>query len=179
MSRLRFYMLVFAVLVSLPLAFVARRTYAALDQEARAQMRFFAEQLLDAVEADLSELVRREENRAVDEYQSTLIQDGAAVPSPLARIPAESFVLGYFQNNPDGSFQTPLAADLAQASDPVAERLRRLQSANTRFNRRKQVSPPPAPVAVDAPKAETAPQETQSAFADRFIRAPENKKAKS
>jgi len=58
-------MIVFAVLVSLPLAFVAWRTDAALDREAEAQMRFFAGQLLDAIEAELGDLVRREENRAV------------------------------------------------------------------------------------------------------------------
>lgn len=178
MNRLRLYMIVFAVLVSLPLAFVVWRADAALDREARAQMRFFADQLLDDIEAELGELVRREENRVVDEYQPAPAQDGAATPSPLAGLPAEGFILGYFQNNPDGSFQTPLAADPAQDAEAAAERLRRLQAANTRFNQRKQGAPPPAPAADAAPKAEAAPQETQAAFADRFIRPAERKKAR-
>ncbi len=63
------------------------------------------------------------------------------------------------------------------AADPAAERLRRLQSANTRFNQRKQGAPPP--VANEAPKAEAPPPGAQAAFADRFIRAPETKKARS
>jgi hypothetical protein len=108
LNHLRLYMIVFGVLVSLPLAFVAWRTYGALDREAQAQVRFFSERLLDEIEAELADLVRREEDRAVDEYRHTLVQDGGTIPSPLARTPAESFILGYFQNNPDGSFQTPM-----------------------------------------------------------------------
>ena len=66
MRKLRLYMIVFCLLVSLPLAFVAWRTYITLNREARSQVRFFAGQLLDEIETELSELVRREENRAVD-----------------------------------------------------------------------------------------------------------------
>jgi signal transduction histidine kinase len=179
LSKLRFYMIVFAVLVSLPVAFVAWRTDAALDREARAQMRFFAEQLLDAIEAELSDMVRREENRAVDEYQPVLMHGGAASPSPLAKPPEDGFILGYFQNNPDGSFQTPLAADSAQAPVAAAERVRRLQSVNARFNQRKHGAPPPAPATVEAPKREATPPEAQTAFADRFIRPSPRQKTKS
>jgi hypothetical protein len=59
------------------LVFVAWRTYGALDRETQAQVRFFAERLLDEIEAELADLVRREENRAVDEYRFTLVQGAA------------------------------------------------------------------------------------------------------
>ncbi len=179
MKKLRFYMIVFAVLVSLPLAFVAWRTYAALDREAEAQMRFFAERLLDEIEAELGDLVRREENRAVDEYRHSLVHDGKTVPSPLAGPPAESFIAGYFQNNPDGSFQTPLAEDPQAAPVEFDERVRRLQAANAIFNRRKHGAQPPPPAPAGAPKAEQTAEKAQTSFADRFIKTPERSKAKS
>ena len=100
MKRLRLYMIIFCALVSLPLAFVAWRTYGALDREVQAQVRFFSERLLDEIEAELADLVRREENRAVDEYGHTRVQEIGTTLSPLARLPDQAFILGYFQNNP-------------------------------------------------------------------------------
>ena len=179
MKKLRFYMIVFAVLVSLPLAFVAWRTYAALDREAGAQMRFFAERLLDQIEAELGDLVRREENRPVDEYRHTLVYDGAPVPSPLAGVPAEGFIAGYFQNNPDGSFQTPLVEDPQVAPAEFDERVRRLQAVNAIFNRRKHGAQPPPPAPAEAQEVVQGAEKVQSSFADRFIRTPEHRKTKA
>lgn len=179
MKRLRLYMIIFCVLVSLPLAFVAWRTYGALDRETQAQVRFFAERLLDEIEAELADLVRREENRAVDEYRYSLVQEGGKVQSPLARLPVETFVLGYFQNNPDGSFQTPLVKEGEMVPDSLAERVDQLQAVNTIFNQRKFVAqlPPPVPLKVEQP-AELEKKE-QSSFADRFLRTSERRKAKT
>ena len=179
MKRLRLYMISFCVLVSLPLAFVAWRTYGALDRETQAQVRFFAERLLDETEAELADLVRREENRAVDEYRHTLVQESGTTLSPLARLPVETFILGYFQNNPDGSFQTPLVKEDQEVSAGLTERVNRLRAINTIFNRRKFVAqlPSPAPLKVQEPAAMA--KEEQSSFADRFLRTSERKKAKS
>jgi signal transduction histidine kinase len=179
LKRLRLNMIVFCVLVSLPLAFVAWRTYGALDRETQAQVRFFAERLLDEIEAELTDLVRREENRAVDEYRFTLAREGGKVQSPLARLPVETFVLGYFQNNPDGSFQTPLVKAGEMVPAGLAERVDQLQAVNTIFNQRKFVvqSSPPAPLDVEQP-AEPEKKE-QSSFADRFLRTSERRKAKT
>ena len=179
MKKLRLYMIVFCVLVSMPLAFVAWRTYGALDGEAQSQVRFFAERLMDEIEAELSDLVRREENRAVDEYGQTLAQDGGSVPSPLAAVPAEGFILGYFQNNPDGSFQTPLAVDPRAKTGTIAQRVRQLQAVNTIFNRRKRAAPVPAPVRAEVKKAAVAEKKEQFSFADRFIKTPEQKKTRT
>ncbi len=178
MKKLRLYMILFVVLVSLPLAFVAWRTYGGLDREVQAQVRFFAERLLDEIENELSELVRREESRAVDEYRHDMVQDGGTRPSPLARVPSENFIQGYFQNNPDGSFQTPLAAEGQHLPDVIAERVVQLQSANTIFNQRKRIArmPVAAPAEVQKPVM-TAKKESPS-FADRFLRSSERKKSK-
>ena len=179
MKRLRIYMLVFCVLVSLPLAFVAWRTFGALDREARAQVRFFSEQLLDDIETELAELVRREESRAVDEYRHVMVQQGRAVPSPLAAVPNETFILGYFQNNPDGSFQTPLVDDSEGLADNGGARVRQLELINTIFNRRKLVAQLPAKVPDRTRKPTVTAKKEQPSFADRFLKSSERKKAKS
>ncbi len=179
MKRLRLYMIIFCVLVSLPLAFVAWRTYGALDREARAQVRFFSERLLDEIETELTDLVRREENRAVDEYRFVLVQESGRVPSPLARIPAETFILGYFQNNPDGSFQTPLVEAVEGMPAGVAERVRQLQTINTIFNQRKFIAQVTAPAPRKVQKQAVVAKKEQSSFADRYLKKPERKKTKN
>ena len=145
MKRLRLYMIIFCTLVSLPLAFVAWRTFGALDREVQAQVSFFSERLLDEIEAELADLVRSEEDRAVDEYRHTLVQGGGKIPSPLARLPDQAFILGYFQNNPDGSFQTPLVEEGEELPAGLIERVKQLQAINTVFNQRKFVAQLPAP----------------------------------
>jgi len=179
LNHLRLYMIVFGVLVSLPLAFVAWRTYGALDREAQAQVRFFSERLLDEIEAELADLVRREEDRAVDEYRHTLVQGGGTIPSPLARTPAENFILGYFQNNPDGSFQTPLAEDGTPMPDGIADRVRQLRVINTIFNQRKFVARVSAPAPVKVQEQTVIAKKEQSAFADRYLKSSERRKTKN
>ena len=181
MRNLRLYMIVFCVLVSLPMAFVAWRTYGALDREARAQVRFFADQLLDDVEAELGEIVRREENRAVDEYRPTRVEGGGLTRSPLADLPKDVYILGYFQNNPDGTFQTPLVDDAGQVPDAIRQRVHQLESINTIFNRRKLVARIPQPTIEPAKtrKKTKVAQKQAPSFADRFLRTDERKKSQS
>jgi len=179
LRKLRLYMIVFCLLVSLPLAFVAWRTYITLNRETRSQVRFFAGQLMDEIEAELSELVRREENRAVDEYSHTLVQEGRRVTSPLAGIPEEKFILGYFQNNPDGTFQTPLAEDSGKVADAYDQRVRQLEAINSVFNRRKFIARAPRPEPSEEKKQKTVAKKESSAFADRFIKAPVRGKSKT
>jgi len=179
LRKLRLYMIVFCLLVSLPLAFVAWRTYITLNREARSQVRFFAGQLMDEIEVELSELVRREENRAVDEYSHTLVQEGRRVTSPLASIPEEKFILGYFQNNPDGTFQTPLAEDSGKVADAYDQRVRQLEAINSVFNRRKFIARAPRPEPSEEKKQKTVAKKESSAFADRFIKAPVRGKSKT
>ncbi len=179
MKKLRLYMITFCVLLTLPLAFVAWRTYGALDREAQAQVRFFSERLLDEIEAELADLVRREENRAVDEYRHTMVQESGNIRSPLARVPVETFILGYFQNNPDGSFQTPLVKDTVGMPAGLAGRVQQLQAINSIFNQRKLVARLPVPAPLKIPKPATIVKKEQSSFADRFLKTSERRKTKS
>jgi signal transduction histidine kinase len=175
MKRLRRYIMIFCLAISIPLAFVILRTAESLGREETAQLGFFAEALFDGMERELAELVQREENRAVDEYHHTVIVSGNAPQrSPLAEPPAHAYILGYLQNNPDGSFQTPLAADLARV--PAAQRalVSELQAVNQVFNRKKYYVPrgvaPPTAASTAAPEKKKA---EPTGFADRFLsRAP-------
>ncbi|WP_419663897.1 two component system sensor histidine kinase [Desulfosarcina variabilis str. Montpellier] len=179
MKKLRLTMIVFVVLISLPLAVVVWRTFGALDREARSQVRFFAEQLLDEIEAELSHLVRQEEDRAVDEYRHTMVQSQGTVVSPLARLPDQSYILGYFQNNPDGSFQTPLVEDGQSVPFALAQRFSQLKTFNQYFNQRKRDVQDP--LTLDTVTSTTALPEKKASsdFKERFLKSTERKKSKT
>lgn len=138
MKRLKLLILGFCLAVSVPLAYVARQTYQSLALEESAKLRFFSQTLFDEMEDRLAELVQREESRAVDEYHHTLADgDRGMRLSPLARSPEARYILGYLQNNPDGSFQTPLTADLNRVPREQRRVIDRLRSINSVFNRKK------------------------------------------
>ena len=88
MKRLKILILLFFVAISIPLAFVLWRTYTGLEQEERSQLAFFSETLFDQIEAELSALVREEENRAVDEYQYFLAHSPDYQQAPQQAIPS-------------------------------------------------------------------------------------------
>jgi signal transduction histidine kinase len=138
MTRLKTLFTLFCLVISIPLAFVVWQSYRGVAREERSQLRFFSETLFDDMQTDLSKLVQREENRAVDEYHHTLAGAGRSKQlSPLAKPPRETYIVGYLQNNPDGSFQSPLVADMGRV--PVARReiVQQLKQINTIFNRKK------------------------------------------
>ena len=138
MKRLKRLILLFCVGISIPLAYVIWHTYQGLAQEERSQLRFFSEALFDEMESEMSDLVQREENRAVDEYHHTLAQDtGSPRKSPLSQPPTEKYILGYLQNNPDGSFQTPLIPDPGDVPAALRPIISQLREANAVFNRKK------------------------------------------
>lgn len=155
MKRFGWRLILFALALSVPLAFFVVRTYTGMAREEEARLRYFAETLLDNMERELAMFVRQEEARPVDAYVPT-----AANP---ARAEAP-FVVGYLQNNPDGSLQIPAPAD-----GPEAERLR---AVNTLFNRKREAAPPPPP--LPAPRPEPSPKKSAPTasldFADRFLR---------
>ncbi len=141
MKRLKRLILIFCVSVSVPLAYFVWQTYRGLEQEEAATLQFFANTLFDEIELALEALVQREEARAIDEYNffmssSGRYRDGTDKNrSPLSRLPAENYILGYFQNNPDGSFQTPLAQSGQAVDTDFMEAVIQLETANRKFNR--------------------------------------------
>ncbi len=178
MKHLRAIIVAFAMTLALLLALVVWRAYSGLEQEEIARLQYFAQAIVDGMEFDLAELVVREENRAVDEYNYTFTPPGSddrpQIRSPLSRPPQETFILGHLQNNPDGSFETPLTPDLRQVDPAVRDRVKQLEDINRVFNRRKTTGrvrrPRTRPPATTITAVEKQKKET--GFADRFV-APE------
>jgi signal transduction histidine kinase len=180
MKRLKLYLLFFCLALCLPLSYVIWRTYAGVAQEELGQLRFFAETRLDEMEQELAELVRREEGRSVEEYGHTLAPSGqAAQPSPLADEPRETFILGYLQNNPDGSLQTPLVADVRQVPASRRVMVGQLQEVNRIFNQKKYALPPSAEPEPPVPILTKKEAPSKKSFADRYLAPTESKTAKS
>ena len=175
MKHLGRLILVFCLALSVPLAYFVRHTYRSLEQEEAAQLRYFAETLFDEMERELAMLVRQEEERAVDEYNFFYQPAETPVRSPLSRPPDASYILGYFQNNPDGSFQTPLAERGKTVESEYDSLVGQLQVVNRIFNQKRSAAdvfevqpmiPPPQP----AP-----PLEETAGFADRYLRTAKSK----
>ncbi|GBC59990.1 hypothetical protein DENIS_0932 [Desulfonema ishimotonii] len=173
MKRLRILLLIFCLSLSVPLAYFVRHTYRSLDQEETAQLRYFAETLFDEMERELAVMVRKEENRAIDEYNFYYAPDGheaATTRSPLSWPPHQAYILGYLQNNPDGSFQTPLRNTEKGDSEERPAVAAQLEAVNRIFNRKRTLSPevyeiqPLTPVPV---KQKT--EKKEPGFADRFL----------
>lgn len=181
MKRLKTLFTIFCLVISIPLAFVIWQTYRGVAREERSQLRFFSETLFDDMQAVLSKLVQREENRAVDEYHHTFAGTGhRQLLSPLAEPPLENYIVGYLQNNPDGSFQTPLVADMGRVPDERRAIVEQLKTINTIFNRKKFALSKRQPPAVVA-EAETKQEVRKAAkddFADRYVVRPKKKVSK-
>jgi signal transduction histidine kinase len=131
------------VALCVPLAFFVLRTYRGLEQEEAATLHYFAETFFDEMEQSLAALVQREEGRAIDEYNYHL---SSSVPakgvsgknrSPLSDPPGEAFIIGYFQNNPDGSFQTPVVERNKPIEPGRRDLVNQLEDANLVFNRKR------------------------------------------
>lgn len=92
---------------------------AAAERELAHQV--LADRAFDAMEAELSELVAREEARSFLQYRRAYTPEGliggagARVRSPLADPPADRAVIGYFQVEPDGTLTTPLQPEPGEA----------------------------------------------------------------
>jgi signal transduction histidine kinase len=178
MKHLKLLIVLFALATALPMGFVVARTYQGISQEETARMRFFAETLFDTIESELAGRVEIEENRPVDAYHHTETlpadQGGSQRISPLASPPEAPYILGYLQNNPDGSFQAPIVADPQKIPPGVQKIVQQLDAINHQFNRKKKAIPLARPTAPDATaprkKAELPKEaEEKSSFAGKFL----------
>ncbi len=159
MKRLQLLMIVFCLALSIPLGYFLYGTFRSLEQEEEEELRYFAGTLFDEIGRDLASLVREEEGRSVDAYGETL-KDPARKP----------FILGYLQNNPDGSLQIAALDPAAGGkANGTREELARI---NALFNRKRTSLPRsleiPASVAVAARKEDQRKQKQQS-LADRYL----------
>ncbi|MEE4242327.1 MAG: HAMP domain-containing sensor histidine kinase [Desulfopila sp.] len=178
MNRLKLLIVIFLLTTSLPLTFVIFQSYSGLQQEEMAQLRFFSTALFNQIEQELADLIQTEEVRGVDEYQHFLIRAGdreqqAPRLSPLAESEIPAYILGYLQNNPDGSMQTPLVSDLENIPEKKKEIIARLKNANETFNKRKLKILEPRENRSPALQEAVAQKEEEPDFAERFLKQKE------
>ena len=181
MKRLRVLILVFCIALSIPLAYFVLRTYWSLEQEEIGELRYFAVTLFDQMEEELATLIVEEESRPIDHYTYTHIPShetggpGSVGRSPLSQPPRRPYILGYMQNNPDGSFQTPMARDdeLAPLYRPSV--VAQLSEINKIFNLKRTSVPETAeaqPVEMTAERQKEKPP----IFAERYLDLSRSKK---
>ncbi len=184
MKKLKVLILIFSLALCIPLGFFVFKTYRGLEQEEAATLRYFAETLFDEMEQALAVLVQTEEGRAIDEFNYHVFPSGgrrsAGEPqlSPLSQRPRENYIRGYFQNNPDGSFQTPLVESGGPTPPEYAGLISELKAANEIFNRKRVVvtdSVKPRPAEVVAEKE--LKQET--GLADRYLDLSRSQRSKA
>ena len=174
MKKLKLLILIFSVALCIPLAYFVFKTYRGLEQEEVATLSYFATTLFDEMEQMLAEMVQIEESRAIDEYNFIMTpavrqnDSDKTLPSPLSQPSGKRYVLGHFQNNPDGSFQTPLVKSGARTPSDRLEIVAELKRANEIFNRKRvtdtdTVQPRPAEV-VPVKKARQ-----KAGLADKYL----------
>lgn len=180
MKRLRLLIVIFCVALSVPLAYLVLRTYRSLEQEEAAELRFFAETLFDEMEKELSALILKEEGRAIDEYRHNIIQSGQGPgsqemsPSPLSQPPRKTYILGYLQNNPDGSFHSPLVESEEKAPRALVAQL---EDVNRVFNKKRTSAPERVETEPVEIPAKIEKEETQS-FAGKYLDLSRSRKQK-
>ncbi len=171
MKSLRRLILIFAVGLALPLGYLGVQAYRSLEAEEAATFGFFAEALFDAMQASAADLIRREEARPVDAY-------GGPAAAALAGLPAEDYIRGYFQNDPDGSFQTPHRADGPAAAQELRTRRAELEAANRVFNRKRaEGTDRLRPEAAEEPREDKGGEPPR--FAEKYLDLSRSQRAKS
>ena len=184
MKKLKLLILIFSLALCMPLGFFVFKTYRGLEQEEAATLRYFAETLFDEMEQALTVLVQTEEGRAIDEFNYHVFPSGgrrgAGEPqlSPLSQKPLENYILGYFQNNPDGSLQTPLVESGRPIPPEYANLISELKAANEIFNRKRvvvtdRVKPRPAEVVAEKERKQ------ETGLADRYLDLSRSQRSKA
>ena len=174
MKRLKILILVFCLALSIPLAYFVLRTYWSLEQEEIGELRYFAETLFDQMEEDLASLIVEEEGRPIDHYTYTYSPSnqapgsGNVTRSPLSQPPKQRYILGYMQNNPDGSFQTPLARDDQTSAYYHPPVLAQLKEVNKIFNLKRTRVPESVEVKPGEVMAKKQ-REKPPTFADKYL----------
>jgi len=184
MKRLKIFILLFGLALTVPVTYFVYHSYQGLENEELEELRFFSETLFDRMEDELEEIVRREESRAIDEYSSSLGEDKDSgngfvqtdgTSSPLSETPQQPYILGYFQNSPDGSLQSPLHLGRIQSEDQKNESLTELKRLNSLFNRKRTSVSLPEPVSKTVP-AKAQKKKKEYGLGAKYLRTDRLKK---
>ncbi len=143
MKKITALIFLFFLAVSIPLGYLVIRSYTSLKQEEIDKLRYFANTLFEGIEEELAFVVMREERRAIDEYNNSMVKmvnhqaaSGKNPVSAQSKFPQEPYILAYLQNNPDGSFQTPVTGTDKISDSKQADFLVMLKKINDQLNSR-------------------------------------------
>lgn len=134
-SRARLSLLLAGVLLLAGLGLLLRGALAAVEREQLLRREALAARVFDELEATLAGFVANEQARPFVQWRREWLGAGAPelTRSPLASLPEQPFVLGYFQIEPDGSFASPLLPgpnEPAVLDDPTLARAAQLRALN-------------------------------------------------
>ncbi len=185
MKKLKILILFFCVALSIPLAYFILRTHRSLDQDEVAALRYFADTLFNQMEVELAALVVKEEGRAIDEYNYFYSlkgqgdKDTGINTSPLSNPSKKQYILGYFQNNPDGSFQTPVTKSIDEVPEDRALLVNKLNDANKVYNLKRTSLPEKYDIKKVEIRPEPAKKNNVASFADKYLELPKARKRKA
>ncbi|MFT7562115.1 MAG: two-component system phosphate regulon sensor histidine kinase PhoR [Flavobacteriales bacterium] len=129
-SRLRWYLVVFAAVLSIPLGILAQHSYEQFQTASLYMIRWSAEHTRKQINAQIRSYLKAEESRPFDDYQflkvttSPWSDANGVMLSPLAKNPEGADlpgIIGYFQIDDLGCFSCPLlpVTDVEGVSDEV------------------------------------------------------------
>jgi len=182
MKHLKLFICLFFLLLTFPVGYFVLQTHNGLAREEIARLRFFGETIFDEIEDELMRVVHDEESRFVDEYNHDFLPPGpqetnqGSNSSPLSKEPQQEYILGYFQNNPDGSFHTPLTAKDQHVPDNLVPVVDELQNINAAFNRRRAETTEPSTRMVQK-KIEKKAVPRQTGFEEAYLDRSQKKTA--
>jgi two-component system, OmpR family, phosphate regulon sensor histidine kinase PhoR len=125
-------LLIFLAVLAIPFAFLIRHIYSQLQAQAFTQHRELAQKLQQEIRQNLSDLISIEEHRPFKHYsfisisESSLVDTHRITFSPLSELLPEKEIpgmVGYFQINPNGTFQSPLLPIEDPLSTSLEERV--------------------------------------------------------
>ncbi len=181
MKRLKILIFIFCLALSIPLAYLVLLTYHSLEQEEMAELQYFADTMFDEMEKALTVLILREEKRAVDEYDFYYTPpenyNPELDPPSLSQTPDEDYILGYFQNNPDGAFQTPLVRDIHAVAPQHRDVVAALTNINNAFNR-KRTDAADTHERPAAPRVQEVQEEKGTSLAANYLKLEQSEKPK-
>ena len=116
MRRIRLVFVLLAALLLVPMGLLVQRALESLALERQVSHRAVAERLLDEMERELSRILRAEEERPFAHYRFDDFADGAS-GSGGGAVASRPYVVGYFQIDPDGRFNSQPSADAPGGSE--------------------------------------------------------------
>ncbi len=179
MKRLKLFILLFGLALAIPVTYFVYYSYSGLKNEEKAELRYFSETLLDQIEDELLDIVSTEEARAIDEYSISFQQNkkgqvvGVKNKTKVTSdtdVPSQSYILGYFQNSPDGSFQYPLQISGINKSDPKQQSLADLKRLNDIFNTKRSSVSSLESIQKPSPVAKLKAEKKEYGIGTRYLR---------